>query len=158
MRGARRSLSAVGLVVRAAEAAEVRALQAAVLRPDGALPGDRPPPDEALFVGAFQGGVVVGAATVQPESWPGPGTLPEPAWRLRGMVTAAEVRGMGIGRAVLDRAVALAWQRGAGSIWAEARTSALEFYRRAGWAVVGDEWEKPGVGPHRYIHLNLNPR
>jgi GNAT superfamily N-acetyltransferase len=142
----------VELVVRAAEGTEVRSLQSAILRPNGPLPDDRPPPPGALFVAALQGGVVVGAATVLPEAWPGPGQLPEPAWRLRGMVTAEGLRGMGIGRAVLHGAVELAAASGAVSMWAQARTSALEFYRRAGWAVVGDEWIKPGVGPHRYIY------
>ena len=148
----RPSLWGVELVVRAAQGAEVRPLQSAILRPDGPLPGDRPPPPGARFVAALQGGVVVGAATILPEPWPGPGLLPEPAWRLRGMVTAESLRGMGIGRAVLDGAVELAAASGAVSMWAQARTSALEFYCRAGWAVVGDEWIKPGVGPHLYIH------
>jgi GNAT superfamily N-acetyltransferase len=151
----RRSLSGVTLVVRAAQAAEVRLLQAAVLRPDGPLPGDQPPPPEALHVVALQDGVVVGAATILPAPWPGPGRTPEPAWRLRGMVTAPGARRSGIGRAVLEQAVTLAVGRGAGSLWAEARGSALGFYRRLGWAVVGAEWIKPGAGPHRYIHLDL---
>ena len=138
--------------MRAAEAAEVRDLQRSVLRPNGPLPGDRPPPSNALHVAALVDEVVVGAATVMPAPWPGPGTVGEPAWRLRGMVVADGVRGTGIGWAVLDQAVLLAATNGATSVWAEARTSALGFYRRAGWAVVGDEWEKPGVGPHRYIH------
>lgn len=142
--------------MRAADGAEVRPLQSAVLRPNGPLPGDRPPPAEALFVAAVRGGVVVGAATILPDPWPGPGTLQEPAWRLRGMVTAESLRGMGIGRAVLDGAVELAAANGAASMWAQARTSALEFYRRAGWAAVGDEWIKPGVGPHRYIRRSTS--
>jgi GNAT superfamily N-acetyltransferase len=71
------------------------------------------------------------------------------------MVVAESERGTGIGRAVLDRAVEVAAARGAGSMWAEARSSALGFYRRAGWTVVGDEWIKPGIGPHRYIHREL---
>ena len=148
----------VELIVRAAQGAEVRPLQSAVLRPDGPLPGDRPPPPGALFVAALQGDAVVGAATILAEPWPGPGPLQEPAWRLRGMVTAEGLRCMGIGRAVLDGAVELAAVNGAVSLWAQARASALEFYRRAGWAVVGDEWIKPGVGPHRYIHRSARVR
>jgi GNAT superfamily N-acetyltransferase len=151
----RRSLSGVTLVVRRAQAAEVRSLQAAVLRPDGPLPGDQPPPPEALHVAALEDGVIVGAATILPAPWPGPGRIPEPAWRLRGMVTAPAARGTGIGRAVLEEVLGLAAGRGAASAWAEARSPALGFYRRLGWTVVGAEWVKPGVGPHRYIHLDL---
>lgn len=142
--------------MRAAVAAEVRDLQRAVLRPGGPLPGDRPPPPDSLHVAALMDGGVVGAATVMPAPWPGPDVVQEPAWRLRGMVVAEGARGTGIGRAVLDRAVALAVSEGAASVWAEARTSALGFYRGAGWTVVGDEWEKLGVGPHRYIQLQVS--
>jgi GNAT superfamily N-acetyltransferase len=145
----------VELVVRVAELAEVRPLQLAVLRPDGPLPGDQPPPAHARHVAALRDGVVIGAATVLPERWPGPGVVREPVWRLRAMVVAESQRGTGTGRAVLDRAVEVAAARGAGSLWAEARSSALGFYRRAGWTVVGDEWIKPGIGPHRYIHRDL---
>lgn len=143
------------LVVRPAEFDEVRRLQAEVLRPHGPLPGDRPPAAGALYVAALLDAVVVGAATVQPEPWVGPGVLREPSWRLRGMVVAEGLRGSGIGRAVLERAVALAAERGAASMWAEARVPALEFYSRAGWTVGEVEWAKPGVGPHRYITRDL---
>ena len=141
--------------MRVAELAEVRQLQLAVLRPNGPLTGDQPPPAVAQHVAALRDGVVVGAATVLPERWPGPGAIPEPVWRLRAMVVAEAVRGTGIGRLVLDRAVELASAQGAGSLWAEARSSALGFYGRAGWTVIGDEWIKAGIGPHRYIHVDL---
>lgn len=141
--------------MRVAELAEVRPLQLAVLRPNGPLPGDRPLPADALHVAALRDGVVIGAATVLPERWPGPGAIAEPVWRLRAMVVSEAVRGTGIGRVVLDRAVQLAAGQGAGSLWAEARSSALGFYERAGWTVVGDEWIKASVGPHRYIRLDL---
>ncbi len=134
---------------------EVRPLQLAVLRPDGPLPGDQPPPGTALHVAALRHGSVIGAATVLPEPWPGPGRLPEPVWRLRSMVVEEAERGTGIGRAVLAEAAALARERGAGSLWAEARSSALGFYERAGWTVVGEEWIKPRIGPHRYIRLDV---
>jgi predicted GNAT family N-acyltransferase len=71
------------------------------------------------------------------------------------MVVAEAERGSGVGRAVLDRAVELAVSRDVGSLWAEARSSALGFYERAGWTVDGDEWIKAGIGPHRYIHRDL---
>ncbi len=144
------------VVVRVADLAEVRPLQLAVLRPDGPLPGDQPPPADALHVGAFRDGVAIGAATVLPEPWPGPDEIRMPSWRLRSMVVGGTDRGTGIGRSVLDRAVEVASAHGARSVWAEARSSALGFYERSGWSVVGDEWMKPGIGPHRYIHLDLS--
>lgn len=141
--------------MRVAELAEVRQLQLAVLRPNGPLPGDRPQPADAENVAALRDGVVIGAATVLPEPWPGPGAIAEPAWRLRSMVVAEGVRGTGVGRAVVDRAVELAAARGAVSLWAEARSSALGFYERTGWTVIGDEWIKAGIGFHRYTQMDL---
>lgn len=147
------TLATVELIVRTADLSEVRPLQRAVLRPGGRLPGDRPPPADALHVAALRDGVVIGAATVLAEPWPGPGTVDQPAWRLRAMVVTEGERGAGVGRAVLDHAVSLATSHGAGSMWAEARSHALGFYLGAGWTVRGEEWIKPGIGPHRYIHL-----
>jgi GNAT superfamily N-acetyltransferase len=118
------------MIVRVAELDEVRPLQLAVLRPHGRLPGDRPPPEGALHVAALRDGSAIGAATLVPEAWPGPGGVRKPSWRLRAMVVAEAERGSGVGRAVLDRAVELAVSRGVGSLWAEARSSALGFYER----------------------------
>jgi len=146
------------LVVRPAALDEVRGLQLEVLRPNGPLPGDAPPPREALHVGAFEAGLVVGAATVLAAPWPGPGALPVPTWQLRSMVVSAALRGSGVGRQVLDLAVGTARAHGAACLWAAARQEALGFYERGGWSVVGPEWIKPGIGPHRYVTLALDPR
>jgi GNAT superfamily N-acetyltransferase len=142
-----------GLVVRVADLAEVRALQQAVLRPSGPLPTDRPAPGGTIAVGAFDGAEAVGTACVNPAPWPGPGTVAEPAWQLRSMAVRADRRSAGIGRRVLDQAVDTAREHGAATLWADARVAALPFYVRAGWTVVGDQWEKPRVGPHRWIVL-----
>jgi len=149
------TLLVVELVVRAADLDEVRPLQRAVLRPNGPLPGDRPFPVDAQHVAALRDGTVIGAATLLPEAWSGPGAVRPPSWRLRAMVVAEADRGSGVGRAVLDRAVELAAAQGVGSLWAEARSSALGFYESAGWTVDAEEWIKAGIGPHRYIHLDL---
>lgn len=146
--------------VRLASLSEVRALQQAVLRPNGPVLGDRPPPDDAVHIGAFAEGVPVGAATILPaplpSSWPAdPADLPGPTWQLRSMAVAAGHRGTGVGALVLALAEGTAAGRGAATLWASARVPALSFYARAGWTVVGDEWDKPGVGPHRWVYLAL---
>ena len=38
------------------------------------------------------------------------------------------------------------------------RVRALGLYRRSGWVVVGPEWDKPGVGPHRYVIRRISAR
>ncbi len=141
--------------MRGAELDEVRPLQCAVLRPNGSLPGDRPVPADALHVAALRDGTVVGAATLLPEPWPGRGVVRAAIVAPAAMVVAEADRRAGVGRAVLDRAVELAVSQGVGSLWAEARSSALAFYESAGWTVDGEEWIKAGIGPHRFIRLDL---
>ena len=69
------------------------------------------------------------------------------------MAVREDLRGSGVGLRVLTLAVTTARDHGAATLWAEARVAALTFYMRAGWSVVGEQWDKPGVGPHRWIVL-----
>lgn len=70
------------------------------------------------------------------------------AFQLRGMATLPEVRGAGVGRALLVACEDAARAHGASLIWCNARVSAAEFYRRHGWQVLGAEFDIPTVGPH----------
>ncbi len=72
----------------------------------------------------------------------------EQAWQLRGMATLPEVRGIGIGRALLAACEDAARERNASLIWCNARVTAAEFYRKHGWGVLGAEFDIPTVGPH----------
>lgn len=139
------------LVVRLAELEEVRDLQLSVLRPNGPLPADLPPPPGMQNVGAFEDGRPIGAASVVAAPWPGPGEVLAPTWQLRSVAVRADRRGSGVGRRVLDLAVQTAFDRGAATLWAAARLEALDFYTRSGWSVIGPAWVKAGVGPHRWI-------
>jgi GNAT superfamily N-acetyltransferase len=140
--------------VRSATLDEVRAVQLAVLRPHGPLPGDQEPPADWVHLAADSDGTVIGACSVGPNPWPHPQlcALPAPQWQLRSMAVLPERRG-GVGAALLVAAVEQAWAGGAASLWAQARVEALRLYLRGGWSVVGEEWLKPGIGPHRWITL-----
>jgi GNAT superfamily N-acetyltransferase len=144
----------MSLVVRVAEPDEIRPLRLAVLRPDSP---PRPPTDYDLdpatvHVGAFDDGTAVGCASVFPDPYPD-----EPkAWRLRGMAVDAGHQGRGIGRKVLERAVAAADAAGAPLLWANGRVTALGFYERLGWVAVGEVFPSgPAALPHRVILLQL---
>jgi GNAT superfamily N-acetyltransferase len=76
------------------------------------------------------------------------GTEGDRCWRLRGMATAEERRGEGLGRAVLDAIVLHAAGHGAALIWCNARVRAIPFYERVGFAGLGELFEEPGIGPH----------
>ena len=69
-------------------------------------------------------------------------------WRLRGMATSAEIRGMGVGTAVLKALIAHVAGSGGGILWCNARIAALGLYERAGMQRWGEAWNDPEIGPH----------
>ena len=143
-----------------APAGAVRPLRAAVLRPGLPLAESVYPDDErATHLAAIDdAGAVVGCVTVFARQWPtelAPGLpeLPAPhpgvAWQLRGMATEESVRGTGLGGRLLVAALEAARDGGADWLWCNARTHALGFYARYGFAV--GEAEYPS-GPHHVPH------
>ena len=90
---------------------------------------------------------VVGCATLMRRPHGG-----EPAWQLRGMATRADHARRGVGTAVLRAAEALARARGGPTLlWCNARLAAVPFYASAGWRVVSDAFDIPGIGPHHLM-------
>lgn len=94
---------------------------------------------------AFSGGAVVGSALLSQEPFPD-GEID--AWRLRGMATAPEFQGRGVGGAVLSTVIDYVRIAGGTVLWANARTPARRFYESHGFAAVGDIWNDPDIGPH----------
>lgn len=90
---------------------------------------------------------VIGTALVAPNPMPDMPEAPN-TWRLRGMATDPRWRGRGVGGAVLDAVIDHVRSTGGAMLWCNARVSARGFYERAGFAVVGWEWEIRGIGPH----------
>jgi GNAT superfamily N-acetyltransferase len=140
-------------------AADTWPLRKRVLRPATAgdavvLGGDEDP--RAVHLGARdRDGAVVGIATISPQPPPwAPGRAD--AWRLRGMATAEDLRGTGIGALVLDAAVRHARERGAACVWCNARVGALSFYERAGFTAAGERYVDPDLGPHVPMQLDLD--
>jgi GNAT superfamily N-acetyltransferase len=76
------------------------------------------------------------------------------------MAVEPERHGVGIGRAILDEAASLLRRVDASLVWANGRDTALGFYERAGWEVVGDGYvlpvqgDRPGM-PHHRVELRL---
>jgi GNAT superfamily N-acetyltransferase len=142
----------VTIDVRRASVEEIRPLRETVLRPG--LPAEAsvyPQDQDAVHVGAWNAGDLVGCATVFPEPWPGPPEVVD-AWRLRGMAVSPDLQGRGIGRQVLAAAVRAAAESGAPLLWANARSTALAFYMKEGWQVVGAEFVTNDTGlQHRKI-------
>ncbi len=143
-----------GARIAAVGPADVRPLRQRVLRPhqraaELVFPGDLEA--EALHLAARlgEGGRIVGVASWLPE---GP-DLPELAAarrpvRLRGMATAPELRGTGIGAALLEEGATRLAATGVDLVWCQARVAARGFYERHGFAAHGEPFELPEIGPH----------
>jgi GNAT superfamily N-acetyltransferase len=147
------------LTVGPVTAADTWPLRRRVLRPahptdDVVLAGDEDP--AAFHAGARdEHGEIVGVATVSPQPAP---WAPEraDAWRLRGMATAEELRGRGVGALVLAEALRHVRAQGAALVWCNARAGALDFYARAGFTAAGERYVDPELGPHVPMELDLD--
>ena len=126
-------------------------LRRRVLRPhhptDAVRLGGDEHPIAAHFGAREEGGAVVGIATVTPETCPWAPER-EGAWRLRGMATAEEARGTGVGRRVLRAALDHVRASGGRFVWCNAREGAVPFYAREGFAPGADPYVDPEIGPH----------
>ena len=74
-------------------------------------------------------------------------------WRIRGMASVPEVRGMGYGRELVEIARGQAWGIDRSEIWCNARESAFGFYEKLGFEVVGELFEIEGIGVHAVMSL-----
>lgn len=126
-----------------------------VLRPGFPVGAERFPEDDrpdTVHVAALDdSGSAVGVATFFPSPFEG-----RPAYQLRGMAVLAELQGAGVGARLLDEAVELLRGLGVRLIWAHGRDSALGFYERQGWKVVGEGYVYgPMEMPHHLVVLDL---
>jgi ribosomal protein S18 acetylase RimI-like enzyme len=144
------------VTVRPVTPEQTRALRREVLRPHETLEQlaarDRA---DAFGVGGFRDGELIATGSIVREAMPG-GDPAANEWRVRGMATSPQARGQGAGSAVLAALIAHARDQDADVVWCNARTPALNLYRRAGFVVVSDEFELPPIGPHFRVRLPLS--
>jgi predicted GNAT family N-acyltransferase len=129
-------------------------LRGAVLRPGRppAIEGDDDPETFHLAARTAQG-QVVGVVRFHPA--PCPWQEATTPWQLRGMATDPAVRGTGAGRALVWTGLARVRSRGGDLVWCDARVAAAGFYERMGFRIVTGEYEKPPVGPHLGMVIDL---
>jgi GNAT superfamily N-acetyltransferase len=72
------------------------------------------------------------------------------------MAVDPSMQGTGVGRLVLAEGMNAARESGSSLLWANARTSALGFYERMGWKVIGEEFIATDSGlPHYPMAIPL---
>jgi predicted GNAT family N-acyltransferase len=140
------------VVTRFVDADDVRPLRLTVLR------AGRPPETTVLegdddpltrHVAALEDGTIVAVGTVIPTAPPWEPRRPG-SWRIRGMATLEGARGRGLGGLVLAELIDYAAGADAALLWCAARTPAITFYERFGFASVGERFESEGV---EHVHM-----
>lgn len=137
------------VILRRVTAAATRPLRRAVLRPhqeEAALVYDGDDDPATLHLAAVMDDALVGVCCIAPDRTSMPST--SDVWRVRGMAVVPEVRGRGIGTALLAGLLDHARTEGAELVWCNARVRAVSLYERAGFAVVGEVFDIPDIGPH----------
>ena len=124
----------------------------------GGRPVDRPadPPQTLHLAARTPDGSVVGVVQFFPAPCPYRPGVRTP-WQLRGMATHPSVRGSGAGRALVTGGLARVAALGGDLVWCDARTTAVGFYQRLGFTVVGDPFDEPEVGPHGGMISDVPP-
>lgn len=129
-----------------------------------ALREGRLTPDECRFpsddlpgnfhLGYFDDEKLVCIASFHPQSY---GEYRGVGYQLRGMATAEDYRGKGVGNELVKFAKQYLRGRSADYIWCNARQVAVRFYERLDFAIVSPQFEVPGIGPHYVMYIKLSP-
>jgi len=122
------------------------------LTPDTCVyPGDDA--DTTVHLGAFLDEVLCGIVSLYRENLPEHGQ--QTGDRFRALAIVEALRGQGHGNTLLKAVEALSKKRGVDYLWANARDTALDFYRKADYAVGKEAFMVEGVGPHRIVQKRL---
>ncbi len=114
------------------------------------FPGDR---DVGSFhLGYFSEEELTGVATFHLQSHP---RFPGAGYQLRGMATIPTRQKSGVGNQLLNFAIVYLRGQRANYLWCNARKAAYQFYLNLGFEFISDEFEVPGIGPHREMYLKI---
>ncbi|MFT7497450.1 MAG: ribosomal protein S18 acetylase RimI-like enzyme [Porticoccaceae bacterium] len=69
-------------------------------------------------------------------------------YRLRGMATDKVYQGKGLGRKLILKAEEILKVRKADVLWFNARIGALDFYKKLGYEIIGEEFDIQYIGGH----------
>lgn len=106
-----------------------------------------------FHMGYFEGDDLVCVLTCMKERH---GKLPKLAYRLRGLATSPDYRRKGYAAQLLSAAAEHLKNRlHIDYLWFNARVVAIPFYQAVGFEPMSDEFEIPGIGPHREMYKML---
>lgn len=76
-------------------------------------------------------------------------------YQLRGLATAPDFQKKGRANQLLNFAIVYLRGQKANYIWCNARRVAYRFYESLGFEFISDEFDVPGIGPHREMYLRI---
>ncbi len=140
---------------------DIVALRMAVLRDGTPSQDPRYPEDDlpdSLHLALRLEGEIVGTSTWLRRAWPLESDAP--ATQLRGMAVAANLQSRGLGAILLRAGIERAHVQQHAFVWARARDTAIRFYERNGFTVVGDAFtdEATGMSHHLVVTELGSPR
>ncbi|MEO5911212.1 MAG: GNAT family N-acetyltransferase [Pelobium sp.] len=77
------------------------------------------------------------------------------AFQLRGMATATDFQGKGFGNRLVNFAIVYLRGKKVNFIWCNARQKAFKFYHSLGFEFISEEFDIPGIGPHKTMYLKI---
>jgi len=102
-----------------------------------------------LHFAAIKAGIIVGILSIFQRS--NPSISNKKGFQLRAMAVIAEERGKGLGIQLLSAAEKHAANNNANYIWANAKSDAVGFYRKADYQIDSEVFNIAPVGPHQKI-------
>jgi GNAT superfamily N-acetyltransferase len=147
------------LRVGTATTTEILPLRMKVLR-DGTPSRDPRYPEDDLDITTHIVARDANDTIVATSTWltrPFPDDPTNPGVQLRGMAVDKSLQSKGVGAVVLAAGIERAFASGAVNVWARARDTALNFYERNGFAVVGDAFNDEATGMSHHLVVMRRP-
>ena len=72
------------------------------------------------------------------------------------MATDIEYRKRGIGKKIMLRAFEEIKKKKGTLLWCNARIIAIEFYKKIGFQIKGEEFDIPDIGKHYFMYKKIN--
>jgi predicted GNAT family N-acyltransferase len=93
-----------------------------------------------ILIGAFENEKIIGCCVLTPKD--------NATIQLRQMTVRSDYRGKGIGAAIIEFAEQVARENNFSSLMMHARDPVIEFYKKCGYEIEGEQFFEVGIGHH----------
>lgn len=102
---------------------------------------DREGEKHDILIGAFENGTMIGCCVLTPKG--------KELMQLRQMTVRSDYRKKRIGAAIIEFAEKIAKEKGFSILMMHARNPVIEFYKKCGYEIEGEEFFEVGIGHHK---------